>query len=105
MVNKPLAYDGYRLEPPVWVRWKAGYGVAVVHAPTIQTAEVLTQIAPLQGRGRPHMCVAARVGIVVVHTKQKGVYGLPRKAQGCYRNKGAHGPYFLRVFPIVLSCV
>ena len=103
MVNQPLAHDGYCFEPPVWVRWKAGDGVAVVHAPAIHAAKVLAQVAPAQRRGRPHVCVAIRVGIVVVHAKQKRVYGLPRKAQGCYRNKGADGVYFGRVFAIVLT--
>ena len=79
VVDMPLADYGHRFKAPVWVRRKAGNGLAVVHAPTVFARKVLAQIASAQGGVRPHGGVATRVGVHVVHAKQKRVYRGPRR--------------------------
>ena len=44
VVNAALAHDGHGLKATVRVRWKAGHGVAVVHAPTVFARKVLADV-------------------------------------------------------------
>ena len=48
MVDQPAAHNGHGLEAPMRVGRKARNRVAVVHAPAVFTAKVLTDIAPGQ---------------------------------------------------------
>ena len=96
VVYQTLTGDGHGLKTPVRVRREAGNGVTVVHAPAILAGKVLADAPPGQRCRRSHGGIPQRVGIVVVHTKQKRVQGLPRKAQwlqaedgGCWSG-GSH---------------
>ena len=91
VVDTTLAHDGHRFKTPMRMRRKAGHGVAVVHAPAVLAAKVLAQIAACERGLRAHHLIARRVGVVVVHAKQKGINGLPGKAQGLVAENGAVG--------------
>ncbi len=81
MIDKAMAGHGYRFEAAMGMLGKARHPVAVIHAPTIPAAEVLADGAPGEGRGRGHVIIAVRVGIVVVGAKEKRVQGWPMAAQ------------------------
>ena len=104
VVNKALAHDGHGLKATVRMRRKARYGLAVVHAPTVFATKVLTQVAPLQGSLRPHSRVTRRVGVVVVHAKQKRVYGLPWETQRLVAQDGAVRHVRLQKEPSLTAC-
>jgi hypothetical protein len=81
VVDQPLADDGHGLEAPVRVLGKARHRGAVVQAPAVLAAEVLSDVAAGQRGGRAHLRIAQRIGIVVVGAEQEGVGCLPRKTQ------------------------
>ena len=51
MVDEPLAHQRHRFKAAVRVAWKAGHGLAVVHAPAVLAAEVATDLAAFQRHG------------------------------------------------------
>jgi hypothetical protein len=91
VVNAALAHDGDGLKATVRVRWKAGHGVAVVHAPTVFARKVLAYCPPGQRGLWRQICVASGVGIDVVDAEQKRVQRGPRGvAQRGDSNHGFH---------------
>src|SRR5690606_6013033 len=81
MVDQPPAHDGDRLEPAMRMRRKAGYRLAVVHAPAILAAEVLADVAAGERRRRAEAAVAGRIGVVVMGAEEERIRGDPRKAE------------------------
>jgi hypothetical protein len=51
----------------------------VVHAPTVFVGEIATDLSATQGSDWPHLRIAMRVVVDMVHTKQKGINRLPRE--------------------------
>ena len=95
MVDQSFAHHRDGFKAAVRVAGKTGHGVAVVHAPAAQVAEVLAHVAVRQRHTGAHVGVADWVGVVVVNAKQKGVHRGPGDAQGLELNdggaKGGHG--------------
>src|SRR5690606_29466193 len=56
---------------------EAGHDLAVVHAPAVLRLEVVSERAAGERGGRPHLFVAGRVGVVVVHAEEERVLGPP----------------------------
>ena len=77
MVDQTLAHDGDGLEAAMRVRREARNLLPVVQRPAVLAFKILPQIATCQRCIGPQVRVAARVGIVVVNAKQKGVYRWP----------------------------
>jgi hypothetical protein len=91
MVHAPAAHDGHGLEAAVRVRREAGHGHAVVHAPAVQAGKVLAQLPTGQGCVRAEATIAARVGVVVMDAKQKGVDRRPLETQRLDAKDGVGG--------------
>jgi hypothetical protein len=53
----------------------------VVHAPAIDSLKIITDVAALQGSLGAQLVVTRRIGVVVVHAKEKGVRRFPAKPQ------------------------
>ena len=83
VVDVPAARQRHRLKSPVRMLGKAGHGAAVVHAPPVQTGEVIADLAAGERRRRPHRVVALWIVIEVMDAEQKGINGGPgRCAEG-----------------------
>ena len=50
VVDEAFAHDRHRLKPAVRMRWKAGNGPAVIHAPAVLAGEILSDVAPGERR-------------------------------------------------------
>jgi hypothetical protein len=59
------------------VRWEAGNLGPVVHAPTIPTGKVHTDVPPFERHSWTHATIAVGIGVIVVNAEQEGVSGLP----------------------------
>src|SRR5215475_5771033 len=77
MIDKPLAHDRHGLEAPVWMLRKSRHDAPVIHAPAFLAFKVLTKMAAGEGSSRPELGVAGRIGIVMVHAKEKRIRRLP----------------------------
>ena len=81
VVDQAFAHDGHGFKAAVRVRRKARDFQAVVHRPAVFAFEILAQVAPGQRGVRPHLGIAAWVGIVVVDAEQERVDRCPRKSE------------------------
>ncbi len=93
VIDEPATDQRDRLEPPVRMAREAGHHIAVVHAPTVFTLEILADVAAGKRCRGAHALVAGGVGVLVVDAEQEGVGGFPGGAQGAdsFDGGGGHG--------------
>lgn len=99
MIHEPRTNDAYRFEPPMRMPGKSRYRITVIHTPAIASREIAADLPASQALGDSLFSIADGVGVIVVHTEQKGVEGLPGKTKfesvldefWCHVSMGARG--------------
>jgi hypothetical protein len=82
MVDQPLTDVRHGLEATVRMLRKARHDAAVIHAPSIGTGEVHTDIPCLKRGLRTHVLIRNRVAVEMVDAEKERVRGPPLSVEG-----------------------
>ena len=84
VIDKSLSRDRNRFEAAMGVLGETGDPFAVIHAPAVLAAEIMTDGSPCKGVHGSHILIPRGIGVLVVSAEQERVQRLPSRPQRRY---------------------